>query len=466
MKVLVRCPSCAADPLAAGIVARALERWPDVAVAGPFGQGARARLTITSGPKHGRPDGDAISPVLVDDRVDVGGSSFDEGWFRVNAKLGRLSRSDAVTRSPVRLGPRRPVGRRELFSLLRGGLTERVDAPMADDGACEAILGCRRCVTACTRAAVHVPEAGAVIVDPEACTRCGACAAACPSGAIQLPAFSDEALAGLLEAVDASGAPRKTLVLTCDAGALAPEPWMVTEEVPDVGLVGPRWLAMAAASTLGLVAVVCADAACGGRERARRACEAVAGATGGRGPGVIYAEGRPGWDRVRAEHASSRAVASPRAPVVGGDPWSRYARTLEVLRAGDGPGGPLGFSALEVTDACTLCGACASSCPRGSLEIPEKGVLRFTAERCTGCGLCVAVCPENAVTLLPAPRLAGVFQAAVIHRDEVVRCEGCGAPVEAAALLRKVAPLLVGAAPALRYCSGCKQKVAFDVRPG
>lgn len=52
---------------------------------------------------------------------------------------------------------------------------------------------------------------------------------------------------------------------------------------------------------------------------------------------------------------------------------------------------------VEVTDACTACGACLPTCPERCL-VPVGGrpPLLVLAEDCTACLLCVEVCPADA----------------------------------------------------------------------
>ena len=47
---------------------------------------------------------------------------------------------------------------------------------------------------------------------------------------------------------------------------------------------------------------------------------------------------------------------------------------------------------------CTLCGACASSCPQEAMQVAEA--VMVDGEACSGCGVCVSVCPVHAVGLL------------------------------------------------------------------
>jgi pyruvate formate lyase activating enzyme len=50
------------------------------------------------------------------------------------------------------------------------------------------------------------------------------------------------------------------------------------------------------------------------------------------------------------------------------------------------------------TQACALCGACASACPQGAHTI-DGAVHRYNRELCTACGKCVEACVYGALTL-------------------------------------------------------------------
>jgi ferredoxin len=451
------------DEVAAKLLHRALERWRDVVVLKPADETPHARLTIATRDEASASVA-ARRGVLLDEVVNLAGSTLEEAWFRVNAKLGRLSRSDDVARAPFRIAPRRQMARRELFALLRGDLLTRSEAPLPDDAVCEAGLGCDRCIKACPSGSLAVRDGVVIAIDRDTCVGCGVCVAACPVGAIEMPAFSSDGFAGLLDAIDESSAPQKTLVLTCHADAVTPEPWMVVESVPSVGMVGLRWLALAATSTLGVLGVLCTDASCEGREHVRSAAEAISRVLAGRPPRVVYAEGASGWGLIREAHASSSPGATPRTAAVHGNAWDRYAARIAALAPAGTPASQLGFSTLEVAAGCTLCGACAASCRHGSIDLPQTGVLRFDASSCTGCGHCVRVCPEHALTLSsPAGEISSTLQPVIIHRDEVINCSGCGAPMQAAGLFHKVSAQVGTAAPAIEYCSECNLKLALGI---
>lgn len=56
---------------------------------------------------------------------------------------------------------------------------------------------------------------------------------------------------------------------------------------------------------------------------------------------------------------------------------------------------------VEVTAACTACGACLWTCPERALRVELGGrpPLRVLAEVCTGCLECIEVCPADAIVI-------------------------------------------------------------------
>jgi NAD-dependent dihydropyrimidine dehydrogenase PreA subunit len=48
-------------------------------------------------------------------------------------------------------------------------------------------------------------------------------------------------------------------------------------------------------------------------------------------------------------------------------------------------------------EACTACGACIESCPRGAIEVGD--VAAIDATLCIGCGVCIDACPNNVIEM-------------------------------------------------------------------
>lgn len=170
--------------------------------------------------------------------------SMEQVLFWVDAKLGRLTKSDMVyTKSKV--SRKSAISRRQFLLGIAGRIPHADDAPVVLENSCEAKFGCSKCVDACPAPGSLRIEKESVIVSSEHCIRCGLCAGVCPVAAIQMPKFPEDAYRGLIAAVDSFPAPQKTLVITCDERGFTPEPWMDVEIVPGVGFAGVRQLALA-----------------------------------------------------------------------------------------------------------------------------------------------------------------------------------------------------------------------------
>lgn len=415
-------------------------------------------------------DGQAMPSAAapLTDTVDVSGqpedaaAAVDDMIFQVDAKLGRLTKSHLARQSTRSyLTQQSKFSRRELLTGARKGFRRYSAFPFVFDDNCEARLGCSKCLDACPTKALRVSN-GSVTVSDKDCTMCGMCAAVCPVGAVQMPELSDAALIGMLDEIDESSAPRKTLVLTCDAKAVERRPWMVVEKVSGIGMVGPRQLAAAAASSLGGVAVVCPDGGCVGGDVAKTAVTAISGSIAGgpSAPFVVYVEGKDRIERLGELHESSKA--RPRRAPRNGDRWRDYVADLTALLSADSPTSGLGLTKLTVTDSCTLCGACAKACPHDSLRL-DGSHLFFSASTCTGCGLCVATCPEHSVALAGASaKMSQVMQSERICEDELVMCARCGAPLGSAKFVSRVTSILGPDARLVNYCPACKKQVLVE----
>ncbi len=421
-----------------------------------------ARLFVGSGQSR-------ILEGAIQDRIDVaqnGETDADELVFRIDAKLGRLAHSDlaAQRKSMIRTGG--PMSRRDFFSGWRHAYRMISGFPVVFREKCEAEYGCVKCVNSCPVQAVAI-GGGVVTVDEKRCTECGLCAASCPTAAIQMPWFSEEALMGLLDGIDANESTKKSLVLTCSKGSVPPEAWMDVEEVRNVGAVGRQQLAIAAASSLGAVMVYCPDGMCRVSEDAMRAAESISTAFRGRrsdgsgiGKAVFFLEGGEAKEKIAEVH---RAARSTRPMIVreGGDLMD-YAKAMNALAPKGAPVSGLGFIEAAVRETCTLCGECVKSCPHGAFGI-SRGELTFNPASCTGCGRCVGVCPEKSIDLRQAGKsVTFPLEPRTVYRDKVIACLRCGRPVGSEKFLSHVAKASSLDLDELSYCPNCRQKMAFE----
>jgi ferredoxin len=91
---------------------------------------------------------------------------------------------------------------------------------------------------------------------------------------------------------------------------------------------------------------------------------------------------------------------------------------------------PVGVLAVDES-ACTICGACAASCPTGALALRESDgriALHHDPALCIGCHRCQVTCPEHALDVrseIDVPRLwRGSGE--LMHADPQ-RCTVCAA---------------------------------------
>jgi len=111
---------------------------------------------------------------------------------------------------------------------------------------------------------------------------------------------------------------------------------------------------------------------------------------------------------------------------------------------------PAGSSFGAVTlnsDACTLCMACAGTCPSGALSSGGKTPrLVFRELQCHQCGLCRETCPEDAIQLVPRLLLdpGAAENQTVLRETEPFRCVECGVPFAPPAMIDRIKEKLAG----------------------
>jgi ferredoxin len=413
--------------------------------------------------------GSSPGPDTPEEVIEI--TAFDESsvagdlLFQIDAKLGRLTRSDLGTNNTRPLFEESTrTSRREFLLSVRTGFRIRSDLPVISEEVCEAKYGCTRCVDTCPSEALRL-NGTAITLSGNDCTRCGLCAAKCPIGAVQMPDFSDGALLGMLEEIDESDAPRKTLVLTCDHTAVRPMPWLVVEKVGGIGYIGLRQLAMLAASSLGGVAVVCPDGKCVGADSTRDAVNALAASMeeNSHSPFVVFLSHGDPNTRLNSLHLSSKSRTAH--PTWSMDRWKDYITAITFVSTRSSSKG-LGLTELVVSDTCTLCGACAECCPHDSLQIKGRQLV-FNASVCTGCGFCVTTCPEHSLTLLEASKpIDEALEQVRLHEDELVLCVRCGEPIGSVRLMKKLSSFEGTRSGFLRYCPSCRRLAISETLSG
>ena len=343
---------------------------------------------------------------------------------------------------------------------------------------------CNRCLEVCPTGAIA--SAGEhVAIDTMVCAGCGACAALCPSQAIT---YDDPPVEHVFRRIDtlartyreAGGrAPRllvhdahgaEMIALAARFGAGLP-----ADAIPmELGTVsGFGHAEMLAALGAGFAAVDVLP----GRgsdlltiERERVLAEAIAG------PGRVAVLDVADPDELPAalRREAPPPVAEPMLPMGTRRQVTRTA--AKALRPGAAEpvalpeGAPYG--AVLVSDACTLCLACASLCPSGALgDNPDRPELRFQEDACLQCGLCANLCPEDAITLEPRLDLSdAALSQRVLREEEPAACVECGALFGVQSTIDRVVERLAGrhgmfrsedAVRLIRMCDDCRVKAQF-----
>ena len=352
------------------------------------------------------------------------------------------------------------VSRRDfLFGMLgRSSPTDNAagGVPDVSPDSCEARYGCRKCFAACPAPGALEVRENSLFVSQKHCVRCGLCAGICPVAAIQMPEMSERAYLELLDALQNSPAPRKTLVITCSKDKVPHTPGISVEQVPGIGVIGVRQLAMAASTSINATIIYCPDGLCVGKERVKHAVDLIASTNDTNLP-VYYLEGPRVAARIEHIHNSTQKRES--AADLTATPWNNYVTAIEKITAPDSPATGLAITDMRIAESCTLCYACVDRCPHKAVKI-ESGRLLFDSRNCTGCGYCGQICPEHAITLLEMEGSIRLAERSV-YRDDMVRCSKCNAEYTSAKMIRKVtATLRIG--EIMPICPSCKEKGMYD----
>lgn len=362
------------------------------------------------------------------------------------------------------------------------------------------VAGCDRCLAVCPAAAI-ASDQQTVKIDPHLCRGCGTCTAVCPTGALT---YADPPPSEIIERLERM---LRTFRIACDL-----RPW-VGFFVDDSGPL-ERWAAtrnaamlpfeVRAVSAVGLeiwLAALCLGAA------------GVALLVPGSMPKPVVSEltrqtnvarkileqlGQPpARIRILDSDSPDQELDSPEPPgeTTTGS-WSfetvsdlrtRLLTLFGRLWSGSQdisgvPGNELpawatfGCIALDQA-ACTMCLACVSLCPTGSLRTTGDGdELGFIESACVQCGLCEHGCPERAIKCQPRfdYRALRETELIVLNRARMESCLQCGKPFISAAMLNSALQHLSGdgdsiqwAREMLRICPRCRADNALSAQfPG
>ena len=378
------------------------------------------------------------------------------------------------------------VDRRGFLSSFMGGLAEAVEDPVLVSDRCAPFHGaCRHCSDACRFSAVNHAGPVAEIVH-EKCVQCGACSAICPTGALQLPSFSDdEYLAVLGEfAKRSSHFTNPLLVLTCERGVEELEEearfgkglaeGAVVMKVPCAAALGWHHYVWAAAANVPVLSV------CPGREciyrpevpLAEAAARAASDSLEGGNKTLVTHRTLQDTESISDAclEASSQAVRRPSDGYVATGPRRDTILSLppSLFCASTVHSPSLATFDVLVNSRCVMCAKCSSACPVKALR-SEPGAsgleLRFFPGLCTGCGICWLECPEAAISISKAfsPEWLRAEEHIVKAKDSIARCRKCNREIGPSLNLKKVYDTLSErgskqSAETVYLCVECKRK--------
>ena len=369
------------------------------------------------------------------------------------------------------------------------------------------LSGCTRCLDVCATGAIGSAGDG-IRVDPYLCQGCGSCATRCPSGAMVYawPRPRD-AVRRTRELLGAGAGAVSTIVLHEEGhaaavaaalgagdGARAATLDLEVEAVAAYGL--DWWLAAIAAGARRLVLVddsapdspdrlaleeqggylhaLLGAVGVSGRALESVRSDALDGALA-RPPGLPEGLGGPAFtvsdDKRRTIRDALDTIAA-HAPGTAHDGARDAAPAVSALP----DGAPFGRIRVD-TDACTLCMACVSTCPAGSLlDGQDRPALRQIEASCVQCGLCERACPERAISL-EARWVADPVEArrtVTLHEEEPFHCVRCHKPFATRGIIDTMLAKLSGhwmfsdeaALRRLKMCEDCRVKDMFEAEAG
>jgi len=430
--------------------------WPQVIIRNLNNSGEKessdgSAVLVVRGDADSKSEAGSLTRTIVADDS----APIEEAIYQVDAKLARLTNTE-LARTDRKPLTKATMSRRDFLLGFIQKPSSANDEPVVLDSTCEAKFGCTKCVDACPAPGALTITNKSVGVSSEHCVRCGLCAAVCPVAAIQMPRFSESAYRTLLATIHSSPAPKKTLVITCHEASVRPRPWMEIEEVQGVGVMGLRQLAHAANSSINALVVYCPDGLCVGRETVKEAVKVINSKLREDAPLLAYVEGKDGAIQIDEIHGTAKRRENTIGVVTA--PWKDYVNAVKSVSTSNSSAAGLGLTEIAINDSCTLCNACVDACPHHAIAI-QLGELSFYPEECTGCGYCEEICPERSITL--SPKMGPInISAAVVYRDEMIKCSSCGSPYASAKMVAKVSAMLQ-TDKMQKMCPACKERSVY-----
>lgn len=359
------------------------------------------------------------------------------------------------------------------------------------------LSGCTRCIDVCVAGAISSAGEG-VSVDPYLCQGCGSCATLCPSGAMSYAYPTVAAAVSRTREHRREWPQADTLMLhtleheTVVANAIADleNPGTVlalaVEEVSAFGI--DFWLTILTGGVGRILLVT--DAAQDDPNRLAlgeqvELLEQLLTGLGMDGAGIpllaLVTSGGVSDGLRELPVNSALAQAAPSGHAVHGDKRAIVRAALDVLAERHIPQMPAvtlsasaPFGRIRVdTEACTLCMACVSTCPAGSLlDGQDTPALRQIEANCVQCGLCESACPERAIELQPRYLWDSVAsrRTETLHEEAPFHCVRCHKAFATQRMIDTMTEKLAGhwmfgdekAIRRLKMCEDCRVKDMFE----
>lgn len=365
------------------------------------------------------------------------------------------------------------------------------------------LLECRRCLEICPVGAIERGEEG-LAVNHFICQGCGGCALVCPADAIELlnPSMEellDDLCRKLREQREEETSPSKDVVLydrdprepAVSLEAVGNEEGSIFIEVEEMGRIGVAVMLMLLAAGAAGITLVCSRRL---PDKLRQALERQVQL--GRSilsglqlaPDLIRLVDPVSCSPDPEETDDSPAVSFRLAESISPLPFKSGSdltgRGLLRLAAGHlaqarNMGGTIvelpawaPFGTVEITEECSLCMACVSTCPPQALAAGGDAPRLFFVEAdCHQCGLCAAVCPEDAVRLRSRLLCTTAVDESrtLLKEGEAARCVECDKPFASKAIVGRLQEKLSGhwmyrssrQLRRLKMCAACRTRDAL-----
>ncbi|MGC8836190.1 MAG: 4Fe-4S binding protein [Infirmifilum sp.] len=340
------------------------------------------------------------------------------------------------------------VSRRDLLKSGLGVFFVYTALPDVKLQECSSLRDCRLCLSSCPFDAISGKPPK---VSERSCLECGLCTSACPTGLLFTPVYAPEAVKRLFRALAQIGATRITITCPLARTRFYSERHEGSLPVELQCIASLRVHEFLYARQLGLtIDYYCPDDIRSDCPR-RKAAE-------------DYIAMMKELDSIIKPVAQTIVDASTLGALL--EPLAREEDTWADLER-------LPLFRVDVDkDKCTLCGACANSCPTHALTLTrgDQYSLSFNHSSCIGCNTCVRVCPEAALRLARAanPRLLTSKEGFIAAQSPIARCRSCGKELGPERMIKRLEEKLArSGAPrsvleSIWLCPECKAKASEE----